>query len=82
VNLKSEWVIPPQYTGALAFAEDRAAVEVAHRKWGYVDHTGEMVIEANFDRAGSFLGGVAGIEIGGEYGYIDLSGNFLWSGKK
>ncbi len=45
-------------------------------KWGYVSTNGEMVIEPNFDGAGSFCEGLAAVKVDWARGYIDRSGQF------
>ena len=46
-------------------------------KWGYVDRTGQYVIDAKYDNAGSFLPGkeVAFVELDGKIQLIDRQGN-------
>jgi len=43
--------------------------------FGYVDKTGEVIIEGPFSNAWSFSEGIAAVEIDGKYGFIDRSGN-------
>ncbi|MDH3674622.1 MAG: WG repeat-containing protein [Anaerolineae bacterium] len=45
--------------------------------YGYVDETGEWVIEPKFDFAADFVEDLAVMEQGGEYGYIDTGGNVV-----
>jgi hypothetical protein len=42
--------------------------------YGYVDVSGEWVIEPQFDFAGDFVEGLAVVEEAGQYGYIDPGG--------
>ncbi len=50
------------------------------KKWGYVDMTGQIVIEPQFDYAAGFTSeGLALVSEGGEYGYIDKTGKFVIS---
>lgn len=44
-------------------------------KWGFVDRTGNLVIEMMYDSVLYFQDGVAAVELGGEYFYIDKWGN-------
>lgn len=54
---------------------------------GYMDQKGEVVIRAAaFNSVGPFVGGLAKVEfaspeLGGEYGYIDKTGRFVWRSK-
>ncbi len=47
-------------------------------KWGYVDKTGKMIIEAQFDRALTFSDGRAAMRVGLlNWGFIDRTGQFV-----
>ena len=43
-------------------------------KWGYIDSSGKLVINPQFDEARGFSEGLARINQGGKWGYIDTSG--------
>lgn len=50
--------------------------------WGYIDHTGEMVIEPQFDSAGDFSQGLAQVLLAdGTRAYIDREGVVVWPGQ-
>lgn len=44
------------------------------KKWGYINETGEMIIDPQFDWADSFSFGLASVRMGGKWGYIDSHG--------
>jgi WG containing repeat len=46
-------------------------------KAGYIDKSGRVVIEAQFDGACDFSEGLACVEVGGKMGYIDLKGRIV-----
>ena len=46
--------------------------------WGFIDQSGEFVIEPQFDHAWDFDNGLAMVQVGDTLGYIDRSGNFVW----
>ena len=46
-------------------------------QWGYMDRMGKVVIDFQFDQAGQFSEGLACVEIGGQHGFIDHSGNLV-----
>lgn len=46
-------------------------------KWGYIDRTGRIVINPQFEEAGDFSEGLARVKTGGKWGYIDRTGRFL-----
>jgi hypothetical protein len=54
-----------------------AAVRYADR-WGYIDKTGKLAINPQFDDARPFSLGLAPVESGGAWGYIDRSGKLVW----
>lgn len=46
-------------------------------KYGYINKRGEMVINPQFDDAGHFSEGLAGVEVDGKWGYINKSGDYV-----
>lgn len=46
-------------------------------KWGFMDHSGKIVIEPQFEDAKSFCMGYAPVNVDGAWGYIGTSGNIL-----
>ena len=77
-------VIEPQFDGyntlffgQPAFPEGLAAVSLNGR-WGFIDLTGQFVIEPQFSFAENFANGVARVELDGQYGYINRQGEFIW----
>jgi len=51
-------------------------------KLGYIDKTGQIVINPQFDWASSFFEGLARVWIGGKSGYIDKAGEYVWEPTK
>ncbi len=47
------------------------------KKWGYVDKSGEVIIEPQFTFTRSFSEGLAAVQIGEKWGYIDSSGRLV-----
>jgi serine/threonine protein kinase len=46
-------------------------------KYGYIDQTGRVVIQPQFDNAWNFSKGMAVIKIGNKYGFIDKKGELV-----
>ena len=60
----------------LTAVEFRMAGETI-RRWGYMDRTGEAVIDFRFEHAGQFREGFALVCLGGLHGFIDHSGEVV-----
>ncbi|MGC4050078.1 MAG: WG repeat-containing protein [Paludibaculum sp.] len=61
--------------GAGAFYENFAAFSMDGLRWGFLDHSGQVVIQPAFEEARRFSEGLAAVKINGLWGYIDDSGN-------
>jgi hypothetical protein len=46
-------------------------------KYGFVDHSGKVVIKPQFDLTFHFSEGLAAVRIGGKWGYVDKSGKMV-----
>lgn len=57
----------------------RVAVD---QKWGFIDRTGKVVIEPQFDWAYDFSEGLAQVRRGRQCGYIDRTGKWLFDAAK
>lgn len=47
-------------------------------KWGYIDKTGEVVIEPRFDYANEFHNGLAKVTVDDKWAYINKQGEYVW----
>ena len=45
--------------------------------WGFIDKSGQVIIEPKFRSAGQFSEGLAPVRLNGTYGFIDMTGNFV-----
>lgn len=61
------------FEDALPFSEGFAAVKI-NGLWGYVDTTGEFVVQPQYSEATSFTGGCAAVYGGGMWQVIDTTG--------
>ncbi|MBW4558517.1 MAG: WG repeat-containing protein [Trichormus sp. ATA11-4-KO1] len=69
------FVIPPKFDDVGIFSEELASVKV-DGKYGYINKTGRIVIQPQFDNAYHFED-LASVKIGDKYGYIDKSGKVV-----
>src|SRR5947209_7808673 len=56
--------------------KDRFPVDRAG-KWGYIDASGQLVIQPRFEGASYFSEGLAAVKVHGKYGYINRAGKFI-----
>ena len=63
---------------AMADAERKNYERYGH-DWGYIDKTGQYVIEPRYKEAGPFSEGVAAVEPGTIVTYIDANGKLIWN---
>lgn len=59
------------------FCEGRAVIQGEHGRYGYVDRSGEVVIEPRFQFARSFHYGAAAVMLDGRWGFVGLDGDWL-----
>ena len=92
IDSTGRFVISPQYrdipaqnlyrSAAFPFSEGLAAVEVGGTwgdgKWGFIDKTGTMAIEARFAPRSRFRGGLAHVQVDGKEAYIDAGGTIVY----
>lgn len=73
-------IIAPSYSKVQDFSDELAAVQTTNGKWGYIDKTGKMVIEAKFSSEPSpFNEGYAVVEKrDGKKCFIDKLGNIVF----
>lgn len=80
IDANADIVIKPIYHNGGAFQSGRAHVAIlkgGEIAWGYIDHQGRMVIDAKFEAARPFVGGVAAVRMNGVWGYIDVRGDWI-----
>jgi WG containing repeat len=66
-----------KYQRVASFSDGLSAVFLANKGWGFIDKTGKVAIEPQFQGAGSFSEGMAGVEIEGKWGFIDKTGQIV-----
>jgi len=48
-------------------------------RWGFIDKSGKIVINPQFDEAMAFTDGLARVKVGHKTGYINASGKYIWN---
>jgi hypothetical protein len=79
INQKGEQVVPPRYTIASAFSEGLASVGQGTQDFCYINpHAEEVLGPFRCEGAGPFQEGLARIQKGEAFGYIDKRGQWVW----
>jgi hypothetical protein len=65
------------YEDARAFNDEGCAAVKQNGKWGFIDSTGEVVIDFVFQEAQSFSGHLAAVRLGELWGYINPNGDIV-----
>ena len=60
----------------------RSAFVRIGNKIGYIDKTGQIVVQAQFETAEDFSHGLAFVGVGDKFGYIDKTGRYVWNPTK
>jgi hypothetical protein len=76
MDVNGRWLTPAyDYIGGVS--EDMILFRI-NQKYGFIDITGKVVIDAKFDEAYNFRDDRAEIRIDGETRYIDRVGKYIW----
>jgi hypothetical protein len=62
---------------AVAFVIPYEKILLATAKWGYIDTTGRVIVQAQFQEAKGFCAGRAAVKVDDRWGYIDVSGKLV-----
>lgn len=78
INNKCEFVIPAEYDAALPFSDGTGLAAVCPNAekglWGYIDSSGNKVLDAVYTSAGTFCSGLAMVQDETGFCYIDRAG--------
>lgn len=66
-----------KYEAAHLFTDTTYAAVKVDGKWGFIDKEGNMVIEAEYEDARSFMNGKAAVKVNGKWGFIDDTGEMV-----
>lgn len=64
----------PELSAAATFSDRLERVRDNSGKYGFIDHSGQMVIPPTFEEVGSFSEGLAPVRVGELWGYIGKNG--------
>lgn len=94
IDKEGKYVVNPQFSsqpwswesyfsitsdiGMVSFSEGLAPVQVGDKKAGYIDKTGKIVINPQFNLALPFYGGLAQVYTDSGTAYIDKEGKYVW----
>ncbi|MFN8671762.1 MAG: WG repeat-containing protein [Candidatus Sericytochromatia bacterium] len=76
IDINGNFIIPPIYQEIKDISEDLFVVK-NNNKYGYLDRTGKVVIDFNFDYADGFSKGIASVIINNNKFHINKKGNFI-----
>ena len=87
VDSAYNWIISPRFRYAAGFSENLAAVQLPSGYRGFINSSGQLVIDTQFCAVARFSDGLAGANLngriaadgtckGGTWGYINKSGRF------
>lgn len=87
-SLSGHWLFTPKFYDVSMVESEGLRWVLLHNKFGFIDSTGNVIIEPKFDWAENFSNGMArvgfgvinfaGSPLGGTWGYIDHSGKWVW----
>ena len=67
----------PATVPAEAIASENQDLAVDKGRWGFIDSTGKVVVEAQFSAVRQFSDGLAAVRVGEKWGYIDKTGKVV-----
>ena len=80
--IRPQFFSPTGRQAANSFSEDKACVKLRDQ-WGFVNPQGKVVIPPKFVQGGNFLSGLAQVcDTASHCGYINGSGQYVWSGDR
>tara|TARA_R100001132_G_C3275839_1_gene100053 strand:- start:18466 stop:19830 length:1365 start_codon:yes stop_codon:yes gene_type:complete len=86
IDQSEQWKIEPKWRSVAPFSEGLAGVQDTDtEKWGFIDTSGNLVIDYQFDQIdsfffserGAFVEGRAGVCIDKKWGFIDKTGHWI-----
>lgn len=78
MNLEGEWISPPDKDYISDTFREGLLLFVQKGKSGFLNPSGQIVIEAKFEQATSFYNGRSKVRFNGKEHYIDRTGKVVW----
>lgn len=87
IDQSEHWKLEPKWRTVSPFSEGLAGVQdTDSEKWGFIDTSGKLVIDYQYDQIdsflfserGAFVEGRAGVCIDKKWGFIDKTGNWIF----
>jgi hypothetical protein len=78
LSVDGKWVVEPKFLGASSFSDGAAAVGTEEGKWRFIDRNGKYIMERSISSYvhPTFCEGLAAVQEGEKWGYIDKKGDF------
>ncbi len=78
IDRSGELVIPAKFASACDFFDDTAVVtDAATGKAGCIDKSGAFIVKPAYDGMGAFIDGLAAVQNGNLWGYVDRKGTVV-----
>jgi len=78
LSVKNELILEPTYNyDHINNEKDGLFLVKKNDQYGFIDRTGKLVIDLQFEHAYDFEDGLAGAKTNGKYGFIDKTGRFV-----
>lgn len=77
IDKKGDWIFKLDSLVGYPYSEGYAPVSTKDYLFGYIDETGEMAIDPQYDEAKAFSEGLAAVNTAGKFGFIDKEGNWV-----
>ena len=73
----THYLVYPQFDTLKDYSEDFAAAHKAYVGWGFVNRRGLLICPMRFDAVEPFNGGMAAVQLEGQWGFIDTMGRWV-----
>lgn len=77
INKSGEKIIPAQFNSVTFFSDGYCSVGNKDAKWGYIDESGNVIINYQYDGAFSFNSNRAKVKFGEKWGMINKDGEYI-----